>query len=189
MEQGRSDTTASSPAGAADLADDQFIQLLNAHRSQLLGYLFCLVRNIADAEDLFQQVSVTLWDKFSEFTPGTNFSAWAMTIARNKALTFLRSKGRERARFSDQVVDELAAQSLWSPPEVDGRLAALAHCQQKLSPRDQALLALCYSSESSVVDVADQVGRPVESIYSSLSRIRRNLLRCIQRTLARESHA
>lgn len=179
---------ASAPAAADPLADDRFIELLNAHRSQLLGYLFCLVRNMADAEDLFQQVSMTLWDKFDEFAPGTNFAAWATTIARNKALTFLRSKGRERARFSDKVVEELAAQELWRPHEIDGRLMALAQCQQKLPARDQALLALCYGAEGNACDVARQLDRPVESIYSSLSRIRRSLYQCIQRTLARESH-
>lgn len=183
------DTNGNPSVDGHEPRNEAFIQLHNAHRSQLLGYLFCMVRNMADAEDLFQQVSVTLWDKFGEFAPGTNFGAWSMATARNKALTFLRSQGRERARFSDQVIEELAAQPLWSPTEVDGRLTALADCQQKLSRRDQALLALCYSSDASMVDVAHQVGRPVDSIYSSLSRIRRNLYLCIQRALAREGHA
>jgi RNA polymerase sigma-70 factor, ECF subfamily len=175
--------------GAPAVADDEFLKLLNGHRSQLLGYLFCLVRNMADAEDLFQQVSITLWDKFDEYEPGTNFAGWASTVARNKALTFLRSKGRERARFSDQVVDELSSRPLWSSTEVDGRVAALVQCQQKLSQRDQALLALCYGTDSTTTDVATEINRPVESVYSSLSRIRRSLYRCIERTLARESHA
>lgn len=192
MEQSKSelDRIAAPPGKRQDgTPDEWFIELLNAHRSQLLGYLFCLVRNMADAEDLFQQVSITLWDKFEEFTPGTNFGAWATATARNKALTFLRTKGRERARFSDRVIEELAAQELWAPEELDHRLAALATCQQKLSPRDQLLLSLCYGEEGTTRDVAHQLNRPVESVYSSLSRIRRALHRCIERTLSRESHA
>lgn len=179
-----------SPAGLSldDQLGDDFIQQLGQHRNQLFGYIFCMVRNLPDAEDVFQQTSLTLWDKFDEFTPGTSFIAWAKAVARNKTLSFLRSQRRERARFSDEVIEQLAERDLWSPETLENRLSALARCRQKLSTMDQALLAKCYGAASSIRDAAHQVGRPVESVYSSLSRIRRALFECIQRSLAKEFH-
>lgn len=173
-----------SPSGR--LPDGDFIDLLQQHRTQVLGYLYCLVRNQADAEDLFQQVSLTMWDKFSEFEPGTNFSAWAFAIARNVSLDFLRSRERERARFSDELVIMLSQRNSWTPQEADHRLAALAQCQRKLSKADQSLLAMCYGSGATAKEVAQLLGRPAESVYTSLSRVRRALYSCIQRTIARE---
>jgi RNA polymerase sigma-70 factor (ECF subfamily) len=168
--------------------EEEFIRLLGQHRSQMLGYLFCMVRNLPDAEDLFQQTSLTLWDKFDEFTPGSNFASWATTVARNKALTFLRSRRRESARFSDQVLEELADHEVWSATQHEHHLAALSECQQKLSEVDRTLLKQCYGDSLKICDVAGQVGRPVASVYSSLSRIRRNLYQCIQRKVSREYH-
>lgn len=168
---------------------DDYVQLLRQHQNQLFGYIFCMVRNFSDAEDVFQQTSVTLWDKLSEYTPGTNFMAWAKAVARNKALTFLRTQRRERVRFTDEVIEQLADCELWTPDSLDERLKALSKCRQKLSEIDQGLLAKCYSSANSIRNVAEQIGRPVESVYSSLSRIRKALHDCIQRSLAMEHHA
>ena len=169
--------------------EDGYVQLLRQHQNQIFGYIFCMVRNFSDAEDVFQQTSLTLWDKFEEFIPGTSFMAWAKAVARNKTLTFLRTKRRERTKFSDEVLDQLAECELWSPETLDERISALARCRQKLSKIDQTLLAKCYSTAGSIRDVAEQLERPVESVYSSLSRIRRALYDCIQRSLAMEHHA
>ena len=169
--------------------EDGYVQLLRQHQNQIFGYIFCMVRNFSDAEDVFQQTSLTLWDKFEEFIPGTSFMAWAKAVARNKTLTFLRTKRRERTKFSDEVLDQLAECELWSPEALDERISALARCRQKLSKIDQTLLAKCYSTAGSIRDVAEQLERPVESVYSSLSRIRRALYDCIQRSLAMEHHA
>ncbi|MCO6044676.1 sigma-70 family RNA polymerase sigma factor [Aeoliella sp. ICT_H6.2] len=166
--------------------DERFIDLLQKHRTQLLGYLFCVVQNMDDAEDLFQQVSITLWDKFATFEPGSSFAAWAITVARNKAMTFMRSKRRETSRFSQRVVDELSLRDLWSPMDADDRMAALQSCQKKLPQDDQFLLSQCYGTGAKTADVARRLGRPVDSVYTSLSRIRRVLFTCIKRSLARE---
>lgn len=167
-------------------ADADFIALLQQHRTQVLGYLYCLVRNQADAEDLFQQVSLTMWNKFSEFELGSNFGGWATTIARNVTLAFLRAKERERARFSDELVIMLSSRNTWTPQEADERLAALAECQRKLSKSDQSLLAMYYGGGTTVKDVAQLLGRSAESVYTSLSRVRRSLYACIQRVISRE---
>jgi RNA polymerase sigma-70 factor (ECF subfamily) len=136
-----------------------------------------------DAEDVFQQTAITLWDKFGEFEPGSDFFAWACTIARYKTLNYFQSKGRERLYFSEAVIDQLATRDQWKPDLHEARLKALAACREKLSSKDQRLLADCYSGRGTILDVAKQLGRPIGSVYDSLSRIRRALYACIQRTL------
>lgn len=167
---------------------DEFIHLLGQHQNQLFGYIFCMVRSLPDAEDVFQQTAMTMWDKFDDFTIGTSFIAWAKTIARNKSLTFLRTQRRERAKFSDEVIEQLADRDLWDTDTVEERLSALARCRQKLSNIDQTLLSQCYGAATTIREAAERLNRPVESVYSSLSRIRRALYECIRRSLAKEGH-
>jgi len=168
------------------MRDTQFVDLLAEHQGRIFRYIYCLVRSLQDTEDVFQQTAVTLWDKFPEFDPNTNFSAWACAIARFKALRHLETKGRQRLVFSEELLSELIQNDVCLPELHEARLRALARCREKLSDTDQRLLMACYDGNQSIIDAAKKVGRPVGSVYDSLSRIRRALYSCIERTLASE---
>ena len=55
----------------------EFADYLRQHQSQLFGYIHSLVRDLNDADDLFQQTTVILWNKFAEFDRRRSFVAWA----------------------------------------------------------------------------------------------------------------
>src|SRR6266404_5220948 len=81
----------------------EFAARLRDHQTQLFGYIYSLVRNLDDADDLFQQTSLVLWDKFDHFDPGKSFIAWACGVARFEVSNFLRSRSRQRLHFSDEL--------------------------------------------------------------------------------------
>jgi RNA polymerase sigma-70 factor (ECF subfamily) len=164
-------------------SDEVFARLLTTHRNQIFRLIFCMVHSLQDTEDVFQQATLTMWDRFSDFQPGTDFAAWAAQIARHKALNFLAARGRQRLCFSQEFVEELAQIEESSNDYQEARLRALASCREKLSPVDQQLLTHCYGGAGSIREAAKQIGRPVGSVYDSLSRIRHALSGCIQRKL------
>ena len=166
----------------------EFIGLMTEHWHQLFNLIFCIVQNFADSEDVFQQTTMALWADFDKFEPGTDFAAWASTVARYRVSTFIRSKRRQRVYFSEDLIKEIASAPL-EPNEVhDSRLAALAECRKKLSSVDQELIALCYGGSDSIRDAAYRIGSPVESVYVRLSRIRSALYGCVERYIARKQH-
>ena len=57
---------------------DEFAGLVRLHTGQVLAYINALVLDWNDADDLFQETCLVLWQKFDEFRPGTNFLAWAL---------------------------------------------------------------------------------------------------------------
>ena len=73
--------------------------MLARHQSQLFGYIYSLVRDLDDADDLFQQTSLVLWDKFDLFDPSRSFVGWACGVARYEVLNFLRSAEPEPPVF------------------------------------------------------------------------------------------
>jgi RNA polymerase sigma-70 factor (ECF subfamily) len=174
--------------GTRRTLESDFVELLTCHRRSLFRTIFYMVRNVPDAEEIFQQTAITLWDKFSSFEPGTDFEAWGSVVARYKVRDFLKSKARQCARFSDEVIDVLASDRLIAANNSDQRLIALEECRKKLPSKDQQLLAECYQQDASIVEVARRNGRPVNRLYDSLWRIRRTLLACIRRTLASEDY-
>ena len=45
---------------------EQFVQIFRAARDDLFAYIFSLVPHWSDAEDLFQQTSLVLWQRFGQ---------------------------------------------------------------------------------------------------------------------------
>ncbi len=166
----------------------EFAEYLRQHQSRLYGYVHSLVRDVNDADDLYQQAALILWKKFGEFDRRRSFFAWACGIARLEVANFLRSRGRQRLYFSDDLSLLLVeAQAEMSNDELEDRRDALARCVEKLRQRDHDLLTECYGDASGVHTAAGRRGRSTQSVYNSLRRIRRALFECIARTLAHES--
>jgi RNA polymerase sigma-70 factor, ECF subfamily len=162
---------------------EEFADAIRLSTSQILSYINALLLNWNDAEDVFQETCVVLWQKFDEFQPGTNFLAWALRIAQHKAMDALKKRGR-RAAFHASLRDLLAAEVVERDSEVVvAGVHALSGCMDRLPPTDRELVASCYGKSVPVRQVADELGRSPQSVHNSLHRIRNVLLDCIHRTL------
>lgn len=163
----------------------QFSELLQESRSRVFGLIYALVLNLADTEDLFQQTSALLWEKFDQYEPGTDFTSWALRVARFKAANFLRSRYREQKRFTNAAVENLYQVSLGM---VDvgqqERLDALSGCLGKLRTSDRKLVEKCYGRGQQIREIAESEGKTANALYAALYRIRQSLLDCMNRKLA-----
>jgi RNA polymerase sigma-70 factor, ECF subfamily len=168
---------------------DLFAELIARHRSELYGYIYAVVRNWEDTDDLFQSVCLVLWSKFELFRPGTNFFAWARQIAKNKIGNFVTSK-RSPTYVTAELVDILTEGV--AKPYDDGAeayLAALRRCREKLAAADDELLQLRYVDDLNAVEIADRLQRLRPNVSRSLNRIRRWLLECVRMELARQEYS
>jgi RNA polymerase sigma-70 factor, ECF subfamily len=165
---------------------DLFSELIARHQSAIYGYIFAVVRNREDADDLFQSLCVILWRKFESFRPDSSFFSWARRSARLEVSSFLRRK-HSPSYVSEEVLDSLT--TIVTDAEGENEepyLAALRRCRDKLSTADEGLLDLRYVEELGVCEIADRLQRLQPSVSRSLSRIRRWLLECVQMELAQQ---
>lgn len=169
-------------AATADLRA-AFADLLRRETSRLFAYIHSLVRDLDDAEDLFQQTTVILWKKFADFDRSRSFFSWACGVARFEAANFLRARGRQRLYFGDELNLLLIEAHEEQPPEDDDRREALARCVEGLRERDRELLEACYADSAGVHESAARLGRSTQSVHNSLRRIRRALYECVRRAL------
>lgn len=164
----------------------EFSELLQDSRSRVFGFIYALVLNMADAEDLFQQTALLLWEKFDEFERGTDFTAWALRIARFKAANFMRSRYRQEKRLSSAAIENVYLASTQQGDESqEDRLNALRDCLSKLSPEDQAMIRNCYNSGGvKIKEIAAAMNKSANALYAEIHRIRKALLKCIKLTMA-----
>jgi RNA polymerase sigma-70 factor, ECF subfamily len=163
-----------------------FVELITQHQRKLYGYIYTLVPNAADSDDLLQETNLVLWKKNLEYQLGTNFMAWACRIAFFNVQNFMRTKGRNRVYFNEKLLSELSDLHINRTDVHTIHSMLLINCLGKLSSSSQQLLKLRYDGNNSIQEVAKQLGRPVGSIYNSLRQIRLKLWECIQYALKEE---
>jgi RNA polymerase sigma-70 factor (ECF subfamily) len=182
------------PAAGANSAGNkgkQFLRLFLQNKHRLYAYVLTLLPNRADAEDVFQEASLVLWDKFDEQHPPDDFAAWGCRIAYFKVLDFCKTSQRRRVRFSQTMLERVSETAIEQagPLQLDERRAALEGCLEKLGARDRELLSRRYSEGATTQTTADALGRSVDAVYKALAKIRQALFDCVTRTLAQEGRA
>lgn len=162
----------------------EFANLLRAENGRLYGYIHALLRDLNDADDVFQQVALVLWQKFDEYDRGRPFFPWACRVAWLEAANFFRSRSRHRLYLTDEVSLMLIdTHADMGHDELEDRREALARCLENLRGQDRELVRTCYGEAGGVRRAAEEQGRAPQSIYNSLRRIRRALFECIRGAL------
>lgn len=170
-------------------ASEEFVALVSPFRNQLLAYLYAIVRNADDAEDVLQLTHLELWRKFDQFDRNRNMFVWAREIARLQAIAYLRKNRRHRLQFGDALVNLITDEMLRNKQDQDeetSRLKALRECMSKLKQSDRELVTACYRGDQRLTEIAENRGRSPQSLSNSLKRIRIALYECIRRTRASE---
>lgn len=167
---------------AHDPKVSQFVRLLAQHERRVYGYILALVGNFADADDLQQEVNVRLWESFDRFEPGTDFGAWACTVARYQVMAFLKATAGAKVRCSqaviDRIADELATAS--ASESVDDRAIALEQCLREVSPFNQKLLRRVYGHAEPIHAIGKELGKSSDALYKAVQRARRFLFDCVR---------
>ncbi len=174
------------PAGPPREGDayNLFLNLFSRHHRQILAYLYGLLHNHHDADDVFQRTSLVLWSKFGDFRPGSNFMAWACRIAFLQTCNFLRTSSRDRLRFSDDLLKIMAEERLDYQQEGSRRAKALTACINKLTGRQRDLVRKAYDRDRPIHELAGQLGLAVQTVYNQLNSIRRTLFECVEQRLS-----
>ncbi len=174
-----------------DLKGKAFLGLFLKAERRIFAYIFTLLPNRADAEDVLQDVSKLMWEKFDETDPPGDFVAWGCRIAFYRVMEHRRSQRRERVIFSDAMLERVAetVSEHAGALRLDDRHDALACCLGKLTRRDRELLEERFKEGASVRSVADRLGRSADAVYKALARVRRVLHECVERTISAGGHA
>ena len=168
-------------------ASDDFVAHLTQSQRQLHAFIFSLVWNPSDADDILQETNLVLLKKAAEFDANCDFLPWALAFARFQTLASLKRRQRLRLVFDDALARTLADEATGAEPMLDGRRMALATGLAKLPRPHRELLVKRYEPKASVADMAAAIRLTPKALSDRLRRIRQVLLDCITRTLAEEA--
>ena len=151
--------------------------------AKLFGVCFRILKERADAEDVLQEVYLTVWRKAADFDPArASPMTWLITIARNRAIDRLRAKGQRRLDPLDAASDVAdAAPSALAELESTQANAKLHGCLGGLAEREQTALRGAYFDGATYEEMAERMAMPLGTMKSMIRRALMKLKECLDR--------
>jgi RNA polymerase sigma-70 factor (ECF subfamily) len=188
------ETTAADPAGVSraeltaylyrvSLGDRGALEdLYRRTNAKLFSICTRILSDRAEAEDVLQEVYLTVWNKAAQFDAERGLSpiTWMMSIARNRSLDRLRTK---KQRFG--ALDE-AAEVADLSPLADAALASqqtverLAACLKQLDERAGNSIRAAFFGGQTYELLAKAAGIPLGSMKSLIRRGLMRLKACLE---------
>lgn len=174
-------------SNSTERRDEEFVRQFGLNQGRVFAYIVTLIPRWTDAEEILQRTSVVLWRKFDEFDRSTNFVRWACAVAYLETLKYLKQEGRRQQVFKEAVLDQLARTRVAHSDLLENRHLALDDCVALLPPSDRAIIEHYYfQGRKTAAEVAEELGRPANTILKALIRIRASLQRCIDEKASSE---
>ena len=136
----------------SDDGTEEYLKLLAKYEYSIKVYVITMIPRIYDADDIMQDVRLTMWKKFATFETGTNFKAWALQIAYYKIMDFKKRKGRENKKlmFTDEFYDAVEDASKKLNYEENGKRKFLQSCIGKLQGPHKQIIIMRYKEKLTI---------------------------------------
>lgn len=162
-------------------SDAQFVSSLTDCQTAIAMYVRSLMPGDRSAADIVQQANAKIWERRADYQSGTNFRAWAMTLARYEVLSYRKQQARDsRLHFSDELESTIASEMDEVDLDLGVRQQALRHCIEGMSEENRSLIFLRYESQESLKDFAERTRRSLGGLKVKLHRLRSSLAQCIE---------
>lgn len=158
-----------------------FSHLFSFYKSQVLYYCVHFVKDKEIAEDITQDIFLTVWEKKEDIRIEQSFSAFFYTIARNRIYDIFRSLSARSVLY-----EKLMEQAIDYVDDVEKSLEEkniqelIAQALEQLSPRQREIFELSRNRGLSHKEIAEQLGLSVytvqDHIKNALEKIRAYLI-------------
>ena len=163
---------------------EAFVRLYTKEYLKIHSFIFSLIPNHADAEDVLQASASYMWENFDDFDINSNFLAWAITMAKFQVLAFRKKQARSRVIFYDQALELIAEENQKQSDSIELKNDALRVCLSKLPSKERYLLNMRFRQGQKLGDIAETLNLSLTATYKRFSRIKGMLLKCVQSTIS-----
>ena len=165
---------------------DAFSQLVEKYKKPVMNLVYRMIRDLAEAEDIAQNVFVQVYKSAERYQVSSKFSTWLFTIARNLCLNEIRRRTRHPADSmdashpdqEDQPLQQYEDKKAVSAPDrlLQGELEAKIEQAVAELPENQRLaILMCRQDELSYEEIAQVLGCSLSATKSLIHRGRETL--------------
>ena len=159
-------------------------ELLVRHKEGLTFFIYGVVHNLEDAEDLMMDTFAMLLAKRVRFKNESSFKTWLYGIGRNLANNYLR---KHKIELQDQM-DETAVCNFSDTPDSDiltaERNRAIYQAMKNLKPEYAEVLYLSFFAGMNVNQIASVMKKTVKQIYNLTDRAKKQLKELVDESIS-----
>ena len=151
--------------------------------AKLFGVALRILGERSEAEDVLQEVYVTVWRKAADFDAGrASPMTWLIAIARNRAIDRLRATKQSRRMEPIDAAAEVADSSAIADRALESAQdhARLHGCLEGLATHERAALRGAYFDGNTYEDLAARMGVPLGTMKSWIRRAMIKLKSCLE---------
>jgi RNA polymerase sigma-70 factor (ECF subfamily) len=158
---------------------EAFAQLYEEYFDKIYRYITLKIGDAVEAEDLTQQVFLNSLRSISSFRwKGRPFSAWLYRIAHNQVVDHLRRKKRSDVPLEETLTGGSEDPQLDAERRLD--IEQVMAAAQKLTEAQREVISLRFTSELSIAQVAEIMGKSQGAVkalqHSGIVALRRALI-------------
>ncbi|MEV4479341.1 SigE family RNA polymerase sigma factor [Micromonospora coxensis] len=142
---------------------DGFDEFYRSSRQRMLGFVYVLTGNLAEAQDAVQEAYIRAWQRWSTVSGYDDPEAWVRVVASRIAVSRWRSlRSRARAYLRHGVQESVPG------PGTD--TVEVVAALRRLPEEQRTALAMYYLLGMPVAEVARETEAPVGTVKARLSR-------------------
>ncbi len=150
---------------------DALETLYDLYNKLLFGMILSIVKNNEEAEDVLQEVFVNIWQKAETFNAKRgNVYGWLVTLARNKAIDHIRSKGyktQDKASVSIHEPTVLLESDKFDPLQTtiySDRTEMVKKALAKIPEAQRQVLEVAYYEGLTQSEISDHLNIPLGTV-------------------------
>lgn len=159
-----------------------FAVLVERYTSTIYGHLVSYLKNAQKAEDITQEIFITLWKKRQQLPQIANLSAYLFTVTKNRAINTFRNKLNTLAEPPADTLESLLAIPS-DHLEYRELYRALMSGIAKLPPRRKEVFTMSRITGLSYDEIAASLGisrsAVKQHIIEAMHFLRRHLKKCM----------
>lgn len=162
--------------------EKHFQQVFDENKDRIYRLCFSVIQNKNDADDLFQEVMINVWNNLDKFRGDSEISTWIYRITVNTALLFNKKSARKNEvtpAINDEKLDLIKSDMKNNNIEQQELLKILYMCIGKLKRQDKIIITLLLEGLSHK-EISDIVGITVNYVGVKFKRIKEVLGICIE---------
>jgi RNA polymerase sigma-70 factor, ECF subfamily len=164
---------------------EEFMRTFIAAEPKIRVYALSCGVPFSSVDDLTQEAALVLWRRFEEYDRSRPFLPWALGITHHLVQEMRRKGSLSRRLLAPEVAERVARTCADLEDAIDQRRLALRGCMKKLPPHGLEVVNLRYGARLSLAEVSDRMRKGLSAVNMMLHRIRRLLLQCMEREVAR----
>lgn len=161
--------------------EEALAELYDLYNRLLYGLIISIVKKREEAEDVLQEVFITIWERASTFNEDKgNVYSWIITLTRNKAIDRIRSKGYKTQQKASQDVDapEFSLEGdNFDPLETtifSDRAELVRKALTEIPDKQSEVLKIAYYSGMTQQEISDKLKIPLGTVKT---RMRQGMLK------------